>query len=263
MSNFNKLNFVKLRSLVIIVSMIASLCSCGVYKQNIMFRTDADSKITREKQVAESNYQIQKNDVLTLEVFTNQGDKIIDPNSESFKNSPNQAGISSEPQKYLVDKDGVAKLPLLQETKLEGLTIRQAEEMLQKEYARQYREPFVVLNVVNRRVTVLGSPGGKVIPLVDENIRLTEVLALAGGISTDGKAHNIRVLRRDKIFIADFSTVQGYLRDDMLIQSGDIIYVEPVRRPFLEGLQNYGPLISIITGIATLVVILTNTNSTN
>jgi polysaccharide export outer membrane protein len=168
--------------------------------------------------------------------------------------------LKSEQQKYLVDKDGVAKLPLLQEIKLDGLTIRQAEEILQKEYAKQYQEPFVVLNVVNRRVTVLGSPGGKVIPLLDENIKLTEVLALAGGVSTDGKAANIRVLRGDQIFIADFSTIEGYLRDDMLIQSGDIIYVEPVRRPFLEALQSYGPLISIITSLGTLTVILVNQN---
>jgi polysaccharide export outer membrane protein len=225
-----------------------------------MFRKNENSKITKEKQFAESNYLIQKNDVVTIEVFTNQGDKIIDPNLESFKDSPSQAGLKSEKQKYLVDKDGVAKLPLLQEIKLEGLTIRQAEEILQKEYAKQYQEPFVVLNVVNRRVTVLGSPGGKVIPLLDENIKLTEVLALAGGVSTDGKAANIRVLRGDQIFIADFSTIEGYLRDDMLIQSGDIIYVEPVRRPFLEALQSYGPLISIITSLGTLTVILVNQN---
>lgn len=262
MSNFSKHNPVKFHSTAISIVLMTALCCCSSYKQNIMFRTDENSKLTQEKKIAESNYLIQKNDVITLEVFTNQGDKIIDPNLESFKNSPNQSAADPETQQYLVDKDGVAKLPLLQEIKLEGLTIRQAEEMLQKEYAKQYLEPFVVLNVVNRRVTVLGSPGGKVIPLVNENIRLTEVLALAGGISTDGKARNIRVLRGDQIFVADFSTVEGYLRDDMLIQSGDIIYVEPVRRPFLEGLQNYGPLVSIITGIGTLaVVLITNTTS--
>jgi polysaccharide biosynthesis/export protein len=259
MSNFKKLNIVKINSLVFSICILAMLSSCGSYKQNIMFRTSKSSKITEDKQIAESNYIIQKNDVLELEVFTNQGDKIIDPNSESFKNAPNQS-LRPEQPKYAVDKDGIAKLPLLQEIKLEGLTIRQAEEILQKEYAKQYQEPFVVLKVVNRRVTVLGSPGGKVIPLLDENIRLTEVLALAGGISTDGKARNIRVLRGDQIFIADFSTVEGYLRDDMLIQSGDIIYVEPVRRPFLEALQNYGPLFSIITSMATVVVIIVTRN---
>ncbi len=258
MSNFSKLIPVKLHTFLL-VALLGCVCACGSYKQNIMFKTGDYTKLTREKEAAESNYVIQKNDILELEVFTNQGDKIIDPNFESFKNSQG-AQQRAEPITYLVDQEGRAKLPLLGEIKLEGLTIRQAEGILQGEYARQYQEPFVVLEVVNRRVTVLGSPGGKVVPLVNENIRLTEVLALAGGITSDGKAGNIRVLRGDKVFLADFSTVEGYLRDDMLIQTGDIIYVEPVRRPFLEALQNYAPFFTIFTGLATLVVIITTRN---
>jgi polysaccharide export outer membrane protein len=261
MGNFNKPNLVKLHSLVLNALMIAVLCSCGAYKQNIMFKTSSDSKIVQEKQIAESNYVIQKNDLLTVEVFANHGVKVVDAKSESLKDSPGQSTLQSDLPKYLVDKEGIVKLPLLQAIKLEGLTVRQAEEILQKEYnVNPYIEPLVVLRIVNKRVTVLGSPGGKVIPLLDENIRLTEVLALAGGINLDGKAKNIRVLRGSQIFIADFSTVEGYLRDDMLIQSGDIVYVEPLRRPFLEGLQNYGPLFSIITGLATLAVIIVNQN---
>lgn len=260
MSNFNKLKIVRNLSGLLFVLIGAGLLSCGSYKQNIMFKTDNASKITREKQIAESNYIIQKNDIVTLELFTNQGEKVVDPNSESFRDSPSQTSVKAEPLRYLVDINGVAKLPLIDAIKLEGLTVRQAEAMLQKEYEKVYIGSFVVLEVSNRRVTVLGSPGGQVIPLVNENVRLTEVLALAGGISKDGKAGNIRVLRGDKIFVADLSTIEGYLKDDMLIQSGDIIYVEPVRRPFLEGLQNYGPLFSIIIGLATLVVFTVNRN---
>ena len=261
MSNFNKLKVVKFHFFAFTAFVSIILCSCGSYKQNIMFKTGENSKITQEKQIAESNYVLQKNDVFELEVYTNQGGKIIDPGAESFKDAPGLTGTRGETAKYLIDKDGLAKLPLVEQIKLEGLTVRQAEELLQKEYTtREFQQAFVILKVINKRVTVLGSPGGKVIPLLDENIRLTEVLALAGGISKEGKAGNIRVLRGEKIFIADFSTIEGYLRDDMLVQSGDIIYVEPVRRPFLEGLQNYGPLFSIIVSLATLVVFTTNQN---
>lgn len=263
MSNFSKLNRVKLHSFFLFLAASALLCSCGAYKQNIMFRTGDQSKVLQEKKIAESNYAIQKNDILELEVFTNLGDKIIDPNFESFKDSPNQTGLKATPPRYLVDNNGVAKLPILQEIKLEGLTVRAAEEMLQKEYAKQYQQPFVQLRVINKRVTVLGSPGGKVIPLVDENVRLSEILALAGGIGIDGKAKNIRILRGSEIYVADFSTVEGYLRDDMLIQSGDIVYVEPVRRPFVEALQSYGPLFSIITSMAAVTAILINSSRSN
>jgi polysaccharide biosynthesis/export protein len=261
MSSFNKPFYVTLRLFSAILLMGALLCSCGSYRQNIMFKTDNYAGIEKQRQTAESSYVIQKNDILSLEIYSNQGQRIIDPNQESFKESPGQPSGTVESPKYLVDKDGIAKLPWLQSIKLEGLTVRQAEEILQKEYIKLYQEPFVVLKVTNKRVTVLGSPGGKVVPLMDENVRLTEVLALAGGINLDGKAGNIRVLRGNQIFVADFSTVEGYLRDNMFIYSGDIIYVEPVRRPFLEGLRDFGPLFSVITGLATItVLVITTTN---
>lgn len=233
------------------------LASCASYRQNIMFKAGENTKISREKAVAESNYVIQKNDYLELEVFTNKGERILDPNQELLRDAPASAVQQEKNIQYLIDNSGIARFPLVDEIKLEGLTLRQAELLLQKEYAKNYVEPFVVLKMVSKRVTVLGSPGGKVIPLTNENVRLTEILALAGGINLDGKAHNIRVLRGEQIFIADLSTVEGYLANNLIIQPGDIVYVEPIRRPFLEGLRDYASLTGILVSVATLIVVFT------
>ena len=64
------------------------------------------ANLTQQTSVAESNYTIQKNDLLALEVFTNQGEKIIDPNRESFKdgNGPN---TGESPVHYVVDITGM------------------------------------------------------------------------------------------------------------------------------------------------------------
>jgi polysaccharide export outer membrane protein len=92
-------------------------------------------------------------------------------------------------------------------------------------------------------------------------MRLAEVLALAKGVTNDGRASNIRVIRGDDVMLADFSTIDGYRRSNFLMKPGDIVYVEPVRRPFIEGLRDYSPLISIVASLATLVVIITQTNN--
>jgi polysaccharide export outer membrane protein len=236
------------------------LSSCAAYKQNIMFRVNDKSLLKQQLEQAETNYSIRKNDILQLDVYTNRGEKIIDPNLESFKQSATASQQETSPVTYLVDITGTVRFPMIGELKAEGLTIRQAEEILQKEYAKFYEEPLVTLKIKNKRVVVLGAPGGQVIPLVNENTHLTEVLALAKGITTDSKAHNIRVLRKDQIFLVDFSTFEGYLKNNMIIQPDDIVYVEPVRRPFSEGLREYGPVISIITSIGTLIVILVQVN---
>ncbi len=204
----------------------------------------------------ETNYIIQKNDFLTLEVYTNQGEKIVDPNLESFKEGNTQSNVNSNAPLYLVDVNGVVKFPLIKELKLEGLNIRQAEEVLQKAYEKFYQQSFVVLGFNNKRVIVLGAPGGQVIPLPNENMRLTEVLALAKGITEDARANNIRVIRDDKVFIADLSNFDGYQTNNLVMHPGDVIYVEPVRRPFIEALRDYSPVITIVTSLATLIFIM-------
>jgi polysaccharide export outer membrane protein len=87
-------------------------------------------------------------------------------------------------------------------------------------------------------------------------MHLVEVLALAKGLNNYAKAQNIRVLRGDDVFVADLSTIEGYLKNNIAIEPGDIVYVEPVRRPVSEGLRDYGIIFSILTSLTTLVIVL-------
>jgi len=149
------------------------LASCKVYKQNIMFKVPKDYTLQAQADAAEKNYIVQKNDYLRLQVFTNNGELIIDPNFEMMKDMPAQNSSASKPPiDYLVDINGITKFPLIGEIKIEGLSIRQAEEILQKEFAKYYQQPYVVLRYGNKRVVILGAPGGQVLPLVNENVRL-------------------------------------------------------------------------------------------
>ncbi len=231
--------------------------SCVSYKQNIMFKVSDANAVQQHVEAVEKNYVIQKNDYLQLEVYTNKGERIIDPDLELTKELNTQNPSITKPiPTYLVDMNGVSKFPMVGEIKVEGLKLREAEEVLQKEYSVYYQNSFVILRYVNKRVILLGAPGGQVIPLPNENMRLVEVLALAKGLANDAKAQNIRILRKEQVFVADLSTFDGYLKNNMVIEPGDVIYVEPVRRPFMEGLRDYGAVLSIVTSIATLVVVI-------
>lgn len=222
-----------------------------------MFRVDDQTKVVQEAVMAEKNYVIQKNDNLQLEVYTNKGERLIDPDLELARENGSQNAVNAKQiPSYLVDINGVAKFPMVGELKVESLKIREAEELLQKEYQAYYQGAFVILKFVNKRAIVLGAPGGQVIPLVNENMHLVEVLALAKGLANDAKAQNIRVIRKDQVFVADLSTFEGYTKNNMVIEPGDIIYVEPVRRPVIEGVRDFGPIVSIITSLVTLIVII-------
>ena len=183
----------------------------------------------------------------------------MDPNRESFKEGAAAIG-NAQVLQYLVDINGVVKFPLIEPVRIEDLTIKQAEDVLAEAYERYYEAPYVVLRFTNKRVTVLGAPGGQVIPLNNENVRLAEVLALAAGITPDARANNIRVIRGDRVLVADFSTFEGYQRGNFVMQPGDIVYVEPVRRPFIEALRDYSPMITIVSSLATLIFIISQVN---
>lgn len=221
-----------------------------------MFKIPDDYAIQKQSDEAERNYTVQQNDQLRLEVFTNNGERLVDPNNESQTNNIN--GNLRTVVDYLVDTKGIVKFPMIGEIHIEGLTLREAEEIIQKEFAKFYQQPFAVLKYANKRVIVLGSTGGQLIPLVNQNVKLAEVLAMARGIDVNGKAHNIRILRGEKVFVADLSTISGYLKNNIIIEPGDVVYVEPVRRPFIEVVRDYGSLLGIATSVIALILVITN-----
>jgi len=224
-----------------------------------MFKIPEGSTIRAEAQKIEGNYRIQPNDLLILEVYTNKGERILDQSLATQQPSGTSSVAAKEPT-YLVKQDGTVRFPLIDNIKLEGLTLQQAIDQLQTEFKKYYQEPFVVLRYYNKRVVVLGSPGGAVIPLTNENIRLTEIIALAKGISHEGKAHNIRILRGDTILLADLSTIDGYLKTNYIVQPNDVIYIEPVRRPALEAFKDYSPVLSVLTTLTTIVILIVSLN---
>jgi polysaccharide export outer membrane protein len=223
-----------------------------------MFRTEGQTfaDFRQAARQAEGNYMIRKNDLLKISVFTNKGERIIDPDFE-LQRSNNQQGMQSRPDyEYLVNTQGLVHLPLVGDVKVEGLTLRQAEEMLQKAYSAYYTQPYVRMQCTSNRVVVLGLPQSKVVPLPYENMTLAEVIAMAGGLDRDSRADNVRIIRDDQLYVANLSTAQGYTNNNMLVQPGDIIYIEPIRRPASEALRDYFPIVSILSSLITLIVVL-------
>jgi polysaccharide export outer membrane protein len=234
---------------------------CASYKQNLMLKTPdgfKSAEISKEVREVERNYVIQKNDLLQLEVYANKGERIIDPNPQLSQGNLDQTEERPE-ERYLVDLRGLAKFPVIGEVRVEGLTLRQAEAVLQTEYEKYFKEPFVMLNFHNKRVVILGAVGGQVVPLENHNVTLVEILGVAKGLPNDSKSHNIRVVRKDQVYVVDLSTVEGFLAGNMIVEPGDIIYVEPVRKPFAEGLRDYAGLASLLISTLSLIIVIQTT----
>ena len=234
-----------------------------------MFKLDdkfTEGDLSTAVALAERNYQIQRNDLLRMDVFTNKGERIIDPNFELRQGMINQNLNQQGGQQflYLVRQEGMVKFPMLGDVDITGLTIYEAEQKLQQLYSEHYIDPFVVLRYENRRVIVLGANGGQVIPLVNENTSLIEAIALSGGINQGAKSQTVRLIRgnlnKPEVYQIDLSTISGMRASIVRLEPGDIIYIDPWRRVWLESLRDVSPVLSLISSVITLTLVIRSLN---
>jgi polysaccharide export outer membrane protein len=229
-----------------------------------MFKIDEEgdlSYLASEITVLEKNYIIQPNDLLELRVYTNKGERIIDPNYE-LQIQQGQNRREYDNPEFLVLDDGTVKFPMIGQVKIDGMKLNDAEVYLEEKYNAFYKDSYVRLRYLNKRVIVLGAPGGQVIPLESENISVVEVVALAGGIDEDGKAQNLRLIRGDlqnpSVYLIDLSTINGMKASMMDALPGDIIYIEPTRKIATEAARDFMTIFSIFTSTITLVLLVAN-----
>jgi polysaccharide export outer membrane protein len=263
---------------------LAGLCSCGAVNQNVMFRSEgeiiADSVLDIVSR-AEKNYFIRSNDYLEIHVYTNKGERLVDPNQEMAKQLSDGgsggggqggggASVQETKVKYLVEDDGRVRLPLLGYLPVRGVSVHQLDSLLQVKYSEFYEDAFVMSKVVNHRVFILGNAGGKtevvgkVIPLANENMSVIEIITLAGGMDYMAKSHKIRLLRGDlknpNVYLIDLSTIEGVRKSQLNVQPNDIIYVERQRRIVSQILTEITPLLMMLN-TALLLILTTRTLS--
>jgi polysaccharide export outer membrane protein len=239
----------------ILISFVLVFSSCKVFRSNLMLKTPKD--FTYDKLVDSLrgiDYKIATNDAMIYRIFTNNGFKLIDLATSSNAVFRNDIDV-------IVESDDSIKMPLLGRVKIAGLTIKEAEKMLEERYSEFYVDPFVSLRVSNKRVIIFPGNGGqaRVLPLSNNNTTVMEAIANAGGILEDGKAYKIKLIRANAdpakppfVYLMDLSHISGLREGRSIVQAGDIIYVEPRYRPLLTFNREAAPLITLITSVLIL-----------
>jgi polysaccharide export outer membrane protein len=240
-----------------------------------MLRTPKNYEYDKiENELSELEYQIDVNDQLTFQLYTNNGFQLIDMFSSNGSN-----GIQTQRMMqtgavggagsglYLVRIDSLIEFPIIGDINLVGKTIKEAEIYLENIFSEFYVDPFIVLGVSTRRVFLFsGSSGGEasVVNLGFNNMTLFEVLASAGGISSSNSSKKIKIIRRTKegikIFNADLSTINGINEGNMIMQSHDIIYITPNFNLGSEIAQDINSIFSFISTISIVWLTLTQIN---
>ena len=257
----------------LIAFLLFSISSCTYYRSHRLFQTEKEvisDSILHKIKLAEKTYILRKSDYITIQVFTNKGEVIVDPTGKIPSRYNNQTNGNSQQnqqnylvEKYLIYDNGKADLPMVGSIALEGYSLHQADSLLSIGYSKYYEDVFVITKCINKRVVLTGAFGSKVIPLVNENMNLIEVLAMAEQLGTAtsnyAKFNNIRLIRGDlknpNVYLIDLTTIEGMKKANLKVQPNDIIYVEPYRRILLESFKDISPFITLLLSAATLAFV--------
>lgn len=244
-----------MRYLFVVLTSLFFFSSCKIYRSNLMLKTKKDFTYDQlVDSLSRKDYKIATNDILEYRLYTNNGFDLINlavKGNALYRNDIN----------VIVESDGMVKMPLIGRVKIAGLTIMEAEKMLEERYTKMYVEPFVSLRITNKRVIVFPGNGGqaKVLPLANNNTTILEAIASAGGIMEDGKAYKVKLIRdnpdslqKPLVYLMDLSRIEGVVPGKSIVQAGDIIYVEPRYKPLATFSREVAPVLTLLTSVLIL-----------
>lgn len=254
--------------LILFVGLGQLITSCRFLSPGIMLRTGPSYPYekfdTSTFQYKSREYRISINDKVSIQLFSDGGSSLINVVSGTgvsgggnFGGNTNQiANITSSTNSggmtYNVDFDGTVRIPIIGRVKLIGMTVREAQDYLEKRFSEYYNNPFVMLTINNRRVIVFNGSGttSSVVQLTQENMTLFEVIAQLGGITEEGKAYRVKLIRGDlkkpQVYLIDLSTLKGIQAADLTMQGNDIIYIETIQNYPEKFLARMAPYLSAI-----------------
>lgn len=251
----------KIRRLTFIFSITLIMISC-VPNKSVVYLQEKSSDINLENNV--------------IKFLGNQKDEIIRPSDELYikitsadEDKTSLSGGNSQVYNpallsYVVNDDGNIKLPYIGETKLTGLTLGQASDLIEAKLSQFLYYPSVFIKFINNKITVLGEVNRPGVYVFDyKNINILQAIGYAGDVSEFGNRKNVVILREHgverQIIKIDLTSINILSSEWYLLKSNDIVYVEPLKRKKWD--MNTVPYNLLLSVISTAIVIMTFVNT--
>lgn len=205
-------------------------------------------------------YRLQVNDVLSIRVLG------LDEQTHRFFNVESQSGgaMVSDAALYVngfsVDKTGMVQLPQIGKVKLQGLTVGEAQELVQRKINEYFTNATVIMKMVNWRVSVLGNVGRPGTYMVYNNqITILDALSMAGGPNEYADKTHVTLMRQSdrgvQALYVDLSSTEVLRSEYYYLLPNDVVYVPTLRaRP---GRMNLEILSVILATLSTAAVVFT------
>jgi len=206
---------------------------------------------------------IQKGELLSITVFSDNSEATAIYNQAqtstgAISSTSSDGTNSGNGRGYLVDIQGNFLFHSLGAVHAEGLTKMQLKAVLEQKLDTFLKHPYVEIRFLNKRVTILGEVGKPgVINIPEDRLNIFDALALSGDMTVFGRKDNILIIREEdgKRTTARLNIKEAsiYKSDYFYLHSGDLVYIEPIRKKptgtdqtFVRNITLAGTLVSIL-----------------
>lgn len=241
--------------LAILFAVVFSGCSMKEYK---LFQSDDKSTLVSQESYDEEvvfENIIAPNDRVDITVYIQAGQGTQQMTSMLTSRETNTSETIEENVGLLVTQEGTVRLPLIGSFKIQGLTQDQASDALIKEYKKYIRNPYVLVEIKNQRVIVIGevkTPG--IVSVTNGTMNVIEAIARSGDLTDYASRVNIKVIRGDlrkpMIRNIDITNMTALSVSSLYLKPNDILYVQPRNmKGFNQAFNEISPLWNTISAI--------------
>lgn len=235
----------------------------GCSYKSVPYFQDLNQERNSEESIA--NYApmiIQPDDILGISVSSLNAEASAQFNYNlSSVSGVNQTRSESPVTGFLVDPDGNIQLPFIGSTKVGGLTLSQARELVLNRLKEYLKEPVVNIRLINFKVSVLGDvqrPG--VYPVQDQKVTIPQALSLAGDLNITGMRKNVLLIREtngNREYIPlDLTSKSLFKSPYYYLRTNDVLYVRPGVNKYAtvdNTYRNAGLLLSVLSIVAIIL----------
>ena len=235
----------------IITSLLLFITGCSL-KEYKLFQEKDQKNISLIQDINITlKSKIVPNDIIEIDIYNMNQKSNIMMQDNKYHNPYGE----QEDNKYVVYTDGTIILPLLSSVKVEGLSIKELNEMLTDRYRAFLKAPYVKTTIKNHKIFVLGEVSKRgVVAMEGESISLIEVIAQSGGLTDHAMRSRIKVIseKNGKYILRtlDFSQFNTLNSRNLMLKNNSIVYIEPKNTKAISvAINDYLPIIQAVSNI--------------
>jgi len=254
------------KKIIFTLFLTIALLSCKTSKDLTYLKDMNDQELQDHLPQKPAEYRIKQNDNLYVKIITQNAEVnnlfSLNPTTTTYAGTQQQS-VSDPSSQFIngniVDQKGEITLPILGKVKVEGLTVPEAQDTINKTAGEYLKEYIVQVRLMSFKITMLGefrSPG--VLYNYNNYITVLEAISRAGGVTDFSILNKIMVIRTTpmgyKSFKVDLSSKKLLASEVFYLQPDDLIYAGPDKNKNISlNATTYSMLLSSIT---TLLVIM-------